>query len=656
MDTYKPSKGDAELSNHVYEDFTSMENERNKDWRQFNERTFKDYEDDNEKRANCWVDPNSDKEDWQANFFHPVTRNKLKAIIAAVSLGIPPVEIKAQNEEGHTDFKRADIVKNLVRYSYSIGTPEEDNFFTCWELAVKGTAVEYEGHAVTRYKRKEVTSVDLTTGDVQWEEKEEYVDDECCNFLIPLENIFIADFYIRDIQKQPYLAWVDYMHERTFKNEFGEYENAKYVLGWDGENKPDPNIQAKKEQMVKNDELSFYTDSWKKRVTDKEFVEVIRYYNKERDEYLIVANGVLILNAPLLWGKGKKVYPFAKEIFEPFSSGNFFYGKALPDTLMGEQDVINSLYNMAVDKTYRSMVPPMLIGDANKDAFDLEDEEVSMDTKIYVSDIQQVKPMEIQGISSADIRMIDIISRGLDLSSVDVNQQGFAGRGVTAREVVIANENAKKLKGMLYMFISNLWVQKVRLRVLNILTYYTLPKVEKIVGEKGKENTIDKYRKFVVDNTELSNGQQGTLAVQMVGSKEELPARQELDVQSEMHRMQGKNYESVAITSDYLNDWQYDVVVTSESLYKEEDSLTQAMLTEKIKLMAVMFPQLFQMNQKKLFRDVVKSYSDDVDEYSMETQPPQAMEGAAGGQEGMPASNAQMMNTQQNQLPQILPR
>jgi len=647
MQTYEPKGREKEQLEHVYKSLASMETERNKRWRQFNDRTLKEYIDDCEKRVNCYVPPREDKEDWQANFFHPVTRNKLKAIIAAVSLGIPNTEIKAQNQEGSLDFKRAEIMKHLVRYSYSQGNPEEDNFFACWENVSKGTCMDYEGHAVTRYKRKEINSVDLVTGDVEWEEKEVYVEDECVSFLIPLENIYVADFYIRDVQKQPYLSWVDYMHVDTFKNEFGGYKNAKFVRGWTEKDKEEykSNVQTKEDNLISESEVTFYTESWKQRVQDKDFIELVRFYCKELDEYIIVANGGMLLDSGLLWGKNKKRYPFAKTIFEPFQS-NFFYGKALPDTMMGEQDVINSLYNMAVDKTYRSLVPPMLIGDSNKDAFDLEDEEVSMDTKIYVSDIAQVKPMEISGISSADIRMMDIVSRGLDLTSVDSNQQGVAGRGVTAREIVISNENAKKLKGILYLFMSALWVQKVRLRILNILTYYTLPHVEKIVGEDGKETTIDKYRKFIVENAELSTGKMGTIGMQMVGSREELPVAQELDVEEEVYRMQGKKYEALAMTKDYLDGWEYDVVVTTDSLYREEDSLTQALLTEKIKLMGIMFPMLFQQNQQKLFRDVVKAYKDDPDSYDLAAQAPPALEPPGGGTEGTPASNGNMMQGQ----------
>jgi len=232
METYEPKGVEKKVLEHVYMDVASMENERNKTWREFNDRRFKDYVDDSEKRSNCYVPSDNNKEDWQANFFHPITRNKLKAVLAAVALGLPNIEIKAENENNSRDFKRADVIKHLVRFSYSKGNPEEDNFFTGWETLSKGTAIEYEGYAINKYKRKEIKSCDLTTGEVEWEEKEVVVEDGCVSFLIPLENVWIADFYIRDIQKQPYLSWIDYMHVDTFKNEFGKYKNAKFVAGW----------------------------------------------------------------------------------------------------------------------------------------------------------------------------------------------------------------------------------------------------------------------------------------------------------------------------------------------------------------------------------------------------------------------------------------
>ncbi len=289
------------------------------------------------------------------------------------------------------------------------------------------------------------------------------------------------------------------------------------------------------------------------------------------------------------------------------------------------------------------MAPALLIGNVNKDDFDLEDQNTTIDTKIYVQDISQVKEMPIKGIDQSYFKMIEMVSRGLDLSSVDQNQQGIAGRGVTAREVVIANENAKKLKGILYMFLNSFWIQKMKLKVMNILTYSTQPNVEKAIGEKGMN-----YQTFMIDNTELSDGSKGTLGIQMVGSPEKLPAQPELDMQEETMKLRsGEKYELIAITNDYLDDWIYDIKIVSDSLYQKESGLTQMKMEEKLRVLASYFPQILMQNLEKLFKDTIIAYEDDPDDYETMPQPvmPEQETGvtktgagqATTGQAGLPA-------------------
>ena len=483
-------------------------------------------------------------------------------------------------------------------------------------------------------KRKIIKSYNPTTGEIETEEEEVETDNGCVNFIVPLMNLYIKDWTIFDIQKQPSLCWVERMGVDEFNTELGKYGKAKYV-------KTSNQLTDKNEQDV------FFKEFWQERDKDDEPIEVIRYFNKGKDEFKIIANGVLLFESPLILGKKKKWYPFAKTVPEPFAS-DFFYGNPFPNSLMGEQDVINALYNMSLDKTYKSMVPSLLIGSINKDDFDLEDQNTTVDTKIYVQDITQVKEMPLAGLSQSDVKMIEIISRGLDLSSVDSNQQGVAGRGVTAREVVIANENAKKLKGVLYMFLTSLWIQKMKLRIMNILTYYTQSKAEKVLEENGKENIIDKYKSFTVDNAELSDGSKGTLGIKMVGSEKELPNQNQVDIEEQSQKMQsGEKYELVYITSDYLDDWIYDLKVISDSIYQKESGITQLKMEEKMRVMGVYFPDILMANKEKLAKDTLIAYEDDPDEYELapkqETQPGvgeespavPGQEQATAGQQGM---------------------
>ena len=632
---YNPSDKKKESIKYVYDDLESMRKLRNQKWKHFNERSLKYFIDDSQLRLNGFVPTRESqgKESWQSNFFHPVTKNKFKAMLAAVALDIPQTKVVAQNERLGRDANRADIMKHLIKFSYDQDNKEEQIFFEAWETAEKGTVIVYDGYLKAKQKRKIIKSYDPTTGEIETEEQEVETDNQCVNFIVPLMNLYIKDWTIFDIQKQPSLCWVERMGVDEFQTEFGKYKNAGYV-------KTSNQLTDKNEQDV------YFKEFWQEREKDDEPIEVIRYFNKGKDDFKIIANGVLLFESPLILGKKKKWYPFAKTVFEPFAT-DFFYGNSLPNTLMGEQDVINALFNMSIDKTYKSMVPSLLIGNINKDDFDLEDPNSTIDTKIYVQDIQQVKEIPIKGIDQSDFKMIEMVSRGLDLSSVDSNQQGVAGRGVTAREVVIANENAKKLKGILYMFLTSLWIQKIKLRIMNILVYYTQPKAEKILGE-NEESIIDKYKSFTVDNAELSDGSKGTLGIEIVGSEKELPSQNEVDIQEETQKKQsGEKYEKIYITSDYLDDWIYDIKVISDSIYQRESGITQLKIEEKLRVMGLYFPEILMANKEKMAKDMIISYDDDPDDYELnpkqQTVEP-GMEGeqtnpmeqlATSGQQGM---------------------
>lgn len=609
---YKPNENELSAVKSVYDSFDVMLEERNKQRPQFNDRTLKEYIDDSQKRLNSYVPTREEqgKEDWQANTFNPVTRNKFKAILASIALETPPVNISAQNESGDLDTLRAEVTKHLVNFSYQDKNPEIETYFEAWENAEKGTCIVYEGCEKITRDVKTITSVDLESGDVEFETERRLVKDDVSEFVVPVEDIYIKDFSIFDIQEQPEIIWIKYYSKDEFEDEFGSFKNAKFVK--------DANTRFADEEKT-----TFYTESWLTRTQKQgKLYEVVRYYRKSKDEYRVIANGVLLLDAPLLWQwNDEKVYPFAKTVFELINP-KFFYGNSLPNTTMGEQDVINQLYNMALDKTYRSMVPYQVIGMVNKDDFDQEDEIITHDTKIYLSDINQHRFEQVPGIGAGEIKMLDIVGRGLDMSTVDANQQGVANRGVTAREIVVANENAKKLKGAIYMFLSYLAVQKVRLRIVNILLSYTLPKVEKIIGEKGEETLVDTYRKFKINNAELSNGSVGTIGISMYGSREDMPNQDMLRAKEDKYSEQGMKYEEIAIVYDYLSDIRFDVKINVDDFFAKDPTLKQAKMIEKVKTMATFFPQYFQLNQEMIFKDLLRTFDDDPDKYT--TQIPHA--------------------------------
>ena len=636
---YNLSKKERKIITAVYEDVDLMIGERNKTRKQFNNRTLIAYINDSEKRFNGYVPTreSQDKKAWQANVFMPSTRNKLKAMIAAVALTVPVMKFRAVGNDGGLDLKRAEMMKELVRHSYYQANPEMEVFFDAWEAAGKGTVIKYEGYLRTKYKRKFVTSYDLATGEVESEEKEVNVDDKCVELDVPLSEFYVKDYFITDVQRQPSIAWIKYLDKTAAETEFGQYKNWKYV-------------PVKPRQRFEGESSTFFYDKWTGRTAEDEY-EVISYYNKFEDQYNIIINGVPMLLSPMLWGKKDKKYPFAKTLFEPFNDRHFFYGNSLPNSVMGQQDVLNQLVNMGLDKTYRSMNPPLLASLGNKDLLETENEGIGMETTLYVDDINQVQYQDIQGVTSPEMAMLELISKGIDLTTVDANQQGVAGRGVTAREIVIANENAQKLKGIFFMFLKDLWIQKTKLRILNILMNYTQPIVNEIVGaEKGKDYQ-DRFRTFNIENSDFSNGEKGILSIQMVGKQQELPTMDSLAEEEAQWRETGENYQKVAITSDYLDNYDYDVQIISNDIAQKNAAEAQALALEKVQTIASLFPQLFLLNQPIFFKELIRAYGEPEEKYAIE-MPQGQPEGAEQGA-GQPTPKGQAKPQGLTALPKL---
>jgi len=607
LEIKKNSKEEDALIKRVYEEFSSMRDVLNKSYKNFNDRNLLQFIDDSEKRFIGYVPSRKSqgKEKWQSNFFHPVTRNKTLAILASVALDVPPTRITAVNEKNEVNMKVANIVSDLVKASYNNINKEEESFFEALESVTKGTVIGYDGYLKTKVKRKEITSFDILTGEVEYEEKDVIIDEGCKSFIIPLENFFVYSAFIRNLQDQPAVIWVQYMNTRDFAYEFGNYANFKYV-------------HTANELLEKDIQKRFFYEDWNTRTKERP-IEVVRYFNKINDEQIIIANGVKLLNAPMLLGRKKKYYPFFKSGYSPFNS-EFFWMNSLPNMLMGEQDVLNSFHNMMADKTYKGLVTNLLIGNTNKDDFDLEDEEVTLDTKIYVQDINQVREMPNSGVTSAEFNMLQLISSGVDLSSVDSAQQGVQGSGVTAREVVIANENARKLKGVFFLFITSWWLQKSKIRTLNVLTYSTSGKVNAVVGE----DKAAQFKKFIAEGVELSDGTKGNKGIIIAKDEKSLPTQEEIDQNVEEYKAvnPGVNYEEIAVTSSYINEWEYKIKIVSEDMYQKDSSYSVSKNEDKLRVISSVFPAEFEKNKKKLFKDTLIAYNDDVDEYDMEEEKP----------------------------------
>lgn len=626
MQTYNPSQEVQETISDTYNAFLDIQdNVMGGTFSELNDRTPGTFVDESRKRANSYT-PTKDsydppKEDWQANVFTPTTRNKLRAMVGAVSKELPKIAMTADDPSSTDEVLKAEVLEHLVRRSYTLtDNPELDLMSQSWACAVDGTIVVRDFRLVRTGKVRRVKNFDPVTGKVEVDESDETIEDRLAEEIVPLDKFLEKEPYISDVQLQPRVMHIEYMELGEFNERYGKYKGAEYV--------------KEHGALLSGEADGLFGENWSRRLSRRlkeadRPVEVIHDYSKVEDFYRITANGVQLLDAPMLWGDKDKRYPFSKTYFEPFANTNFFRGNSLPNILMALQDEENTLTNTALDKTYRSMITPMVVGIENYDALELSDEYVDSDTKIYVNDVNQIAFKPTPQVNSGEMAMLKMIKDEESLASVDSLQQGFSGTGSTAREIVIANENAAQMKGLFFTMLKDLWLQKVRIRALMILTTYAQP------IKDGKKKV---YPVYSVPKSRLSTGETGTIQIrvlddrdrdvlkQTAGKREDGTEFNRLDAEEELiTSASGVKTEIIAVSPTFLDDFKYTIDILPESLELKGRALEMALHDEKLTKYYTFWPQIAQDNSEALFSDTARLYGDDPDKFLQNIQAPMEM-------------------------------
>jgi hypothetical protein len=397
------------------------------------------------------------------------------------------------------------------------------------------------------------------------------------------------------VQDQPHLAWIQHYTGSELEREFSKYTNYKEVR------------DKKTCKEFQNLQQTLYFDEWSKRVEAENDYEVIRWYSKEDDSYEVWVNGVCLLRGPLLWGHEEKYYPFAKEIAEPFANTNFFAGISFAGLLESYQDTKNDVINTMIDKLYRSMDPAWLIGLQNKDLLDAESEFEGGDGRYYVPDVNAVKPIPVQGINQGELAFLQVLDRGIEALSIDRAQQGIQSQGQkTLGEVQLADERAREMKGMLYIMLENLWLQKYKLRTRNILTHYLNDKASR-TNQRDSIITINDYQ--------FGQGETGTLEIHVAKTKASLLSPVEIEAREQAVKQMGEIYKLVSMPSDYMDGWHFDFQLVPGSFHNQERMKEEADFDNEVQWLATFNPEFFVANKDRYTTEKLAFRGKSADDY-----------------------------------------
>ena len=95
-----------------------------------------------------------------------------------------------------------------------------------------------------------------------------------------------------------------------------------------------------------------------------------------------------------------------------------------------------------------------------------------------------------------------------------------------------------------------------------------------------------------------------------------MPKQNDVDVEEEYGKLKtGNHYQKVYLKSTYLDDYEYDVQVIPDSIFQKDSAEAQAIVEQKLKVIATMFPEKFMANQDILFEDFITAYNESPEKY-----------------------------------------
>jgi len=588
---FNPSEKHQQVVSNVFKKFQESSQRRDRNYEYFDGRNLIDYINDNVRRFITNVDERDELEDWQARVFDPFTRNKLVAILGRVVQVMPRAEFLAVGSE---DSQRANILTDLHDHAERVDEVDELMFNAMLEAAVKGTVVGFEGYEEKRRKIRDIDSY----GDGQDISIKEgtIVTRRLRGSIIPLEDFYPSDVGIRKICDMPYAFWRSRVPESQFKAQFNQYPLSEMV-----------NVFSATET---DGERPFYLDHISEDLTEG-LVEVIRYYNQDTDEFVIIANGVWL--NPM---KGDKVMPipfkhkhlpFWKVIYEPFGI-DFFYGKSLPDKLKSMQDVLNVLHNMTLDQSFLTIFPPIMVSGQD----DIDDDFIRPGRRIPVDDVNNFKELQMSTPGNWHSFMLNYTKKILEESSVSAASQGIAGTGerVTATEIEEAAKGASAVLGLFGNFLKWGIRDRAKLRAKNIMQFYTAPMIESILGEGSSEEAKGAFNTFKVEDSHMTSGKRGVKIIEMFREREQLPSRKRLKAEAlVLEKTLGKAVEKIAITPGYIRNFEVDIRLTASPSSDMSKGLARALELQKARVYMEIAPDM--VDREEIVAGIANAFGDD---------------------------------------------
>lgn len=498
---------------------------------------------------------------WKSNAMRPVVRNKVISIAAHSTARLAFPKVFAQNEESEIQEDSARVMTDLLEwtgnqcdYSY---TSLQAVLTALWSPA----SIVHTGY--NEIKRKVKTK---KNDKGEWETKQ-MLDEDLSGFqdtMVPVDQLYIENFYEHDIQKQGFLVWRRVIAYSLAEVKYGHLENFKFVR---------PGVQ-----LVYNDANTQFYEVYDSNMRQYDVEEIIYYY-KNDDVQLTLLNGVLMEDPDNPNPRIDKRYPFAKFGYELMDEGKCFYYKSLAFKLQQDAKIVNTLYPMIVDGTYLNLMPPMIIAGSEAIASNVV---VPGAVTTVATEGATITPIQTAQNLGQAVNILGNVEGSINESSQEPLQQGVRDSGSqTAYEISRLEQNAATVLGLFVQMIGNYVKQYGKLRISDIIQYLTIGDVEQI---EGKESNLV-YKTFLLPDKVTPSGTKNRRIIFDSGLPDDMMSDEEMrkisfKILEEEGGLGSKN-EIFRVNPSLFRNLKYETILSPDVLNPISEDLERAFMLEE---------------------------------------------------------------------------
>jgi len=565
------------------------------------------------------IDP---EEEWRANVVRPITRNKVISIVATLTGSTIQPDIVAQNEDASEDRDMAMVMQDAVDWSNEQANYEEQLLVAVQDLCVNPGVIIHQDFAKVMKKIKEIQE------DGSWKFKE-VLDELFSGFkmnIVSLTELYIGNAYEPNIQKQPFLIRRKNITYEEAERKYGDIDDfIKYVR---------PGIKT-----FYSEENGTFFETTDLDLEDR-LVEEVIYWNCYADLELRIINGILLDDPDRPMQRVDKMYPFAKNGFEKYNS-SFFYHMPVVAKMIGDQDVIDVLYNMTIDGTYLQLMPPIgIYGSEEVDSSIL----VPGKATAFNDPQSRIDPLQLGNNLNSGLALLQKVESSASESSQSPLASGQGLEGTQTKfEVQQLQLNATKNLSLAGRFLGKLVQDYTNLLIGSIIQHLPIAVISEVMGDSS---ALEFPKLFLMDRDvegkKMNRRIEFTTDMPEAEDEEELKEKEKEASYKVLSHEEQEEMSIIMVEPEAFREMKYKVKVIPEFIDKQTKFAKSMFIYDR----AIQNPKA---NQEAIYRDFLLRplVPGEEDKYIAEEQP--AMEAGLPLVQGEGAPQAMPQEAVQHQ-------